>query len=292
MSNIDLIVEERASEVGNFLVGRLLPFRQKRAVGPFVFIDHMGPMSFSEKENMDVGPHPHIGLCTLTYLFEGSIRHKDSLGSDVEIIPGAVNLMVAGKGVVHSERTPERLRNVAKVVHGFQIWIALPVEEEQRQPSFHHIEASDIPQWEEGNVSIRLIAGNLFGHQSPVPVFSPLYFIELTASEDSIVNIGEHLFGESALYVLEGEVVIDGNHFGGKQLLITKNAELCSFTMKKDSVVCIFGGTPLTEEHFIHWNFVSSDRALIEKAREDWRAQRFDSIVGETDFVPLPDFKF
>ena len=232
-----------------------------------------------------------IWLSTLTYLFEGAIRHKDSLGSDIEIVPGAVNLMVAGKGVVHSERTPDRLRNVAKQVHGFQIWIALPVEEEQRQPSFHHIEASDIPQWKEGDLSIRLVAGKAFGHESPVPVFSPLYFIELTASEDSVVTIGEHLFGESGLYVLEGEVEIEESTFGGKQLLITKNATLCSFKMKKGSVVCIFGGEPLPEEHFIHWNFVSSDKEVIEKAREDWKAQRFDPVPGETDFIPLPEYK-
>lgn len=292
MSNIDLIVEERASEVGNFLVGRLLPFRQKRAVGPFVFIDHMGPMTFSENQNMDVGPHPHIGLCTLTYLFEGAIRHKDSLGSDIDIVPGAVNLMVAGKGVVHSERTPKQYRNVSKTVHGFQIWIALPVDQEQRDPSFHHIEAQDIPQWQDKDVLIRLIAGDLFGYQSPVPVFSDLYFLELTATEESVLDIGAHLFGESALYVLEGEVEIEGTVFGGKQLLITKTAELCSFIMKKGAVVCIFGGTPLPEEHFIHWNFVSSDKALIQKAREDWKAQRFDPVPGETDYIPLPDFKF
>lgn len=252
----------------------------------------MGPVHFSEFENMDVGPHPHIGLSTLTYLYEGAIQHKDSLGSDIEIVPGAVNLMVAGKGIVHSERTPKKLRNIEKTVHGFQIWIALPKEEEEREPSFHHVEASVIPSWEVGDVSFRLIAGNAFGYQSPVPTFSPLYFLELKAKDDAVLTIGSELFGESALYVLEGEVEIEGNLFGGKQLLVTKNAELCSFIMKKGSTVCIFGGTPLPEEHFIHWNFVSSDKQRIEKARENWKAQLFDAVPGETDYVPLPEYKF
>ncbi|HLU87783.1 MAG TPA: pirin family protein, partial [Taishania sp.] len=156
MSNIQLIIEEKAANIGNFLVGRLLPFREKRAVGPFVFIDHMGPALLKDYENLDVPPHPHIGLSTLTYLFEGAIMHRDSLGTELEIKPGAVNWMTAGRGVVHSERTPEYLRSSEKSLHGLQIWVALPKELETCEPTFHHIEAEDIPSWENGGVRYKL----------------------------------------------------------------------------------------------------------------------------------------
>src|SRR5690554_5726820 len=179
MSNIQLIIEERAADIGNFMVGRLLPFKQKRTVGPFAFIDHMGPASLRNHENLDVPPHPHIGLSTLTYLFEGAIMHRDSIGSEIEIQPGAVNWMTAGKGVVHSERTPEHLRNSEKNLHGLQIWVALPKELEEIEPSFTHIEANQIPQWEIQNTQFKLIAGEAFGYKSPVPVYSPLYFLEI-----------------------------------------------------------------------------------------------------------------
>lgn len=167
MSNIQLIIEERAADIGNFLVGRLLPFREKRSVGPFVFIDHMGPAQLKNYQNLDVPPHPHIGLSTLTYLFEGAIFHRDSLGTEMEIQPGAVNWMTAGKGVVHSERTPEYLRTSEKSLHGLQIWVALPKHLEQTEPTFHHTEAKDIPQWEQDGVQIKLIAGKAFGKNRP-----------------------------------------------------------------------------------------------------------------------------
>ena len=224
MSNIALIIEERATSIGNFMVGRLLPFRQKRAVGPFVFIDHMGPVSLSSKENLDIPPHPHIGLSTLTYLFDGSIFHRDSLGSAVEISPGAVNWMTAGRGVVHSERTPGYLRTSDKELHGLQIWVALPKELEDMNPSFSHIESEKLPTWEEGNVKFKLIAGEALGRKSPVPVHSKLFFIEIKCDAKSHLDIGTQLSGESGLYILEGEVVSDGNRFGPKQLLIAKDA--------------------------------------------------------------------
>jgi redox-sensitive bicupin YhaK (pirin superfamily) len=173
MSNIGLIIEERAADIGNFLVGRLLPFREKRAVGPFVFLDHMGPSQLKEYQNLDVPPHPHIGLSTLTYLFEGAILHRDSVGTEMEITPGAVNWMTAEKGVVHSERTPEYLRTTDKSLYGLQIRVALPKEKENINPSFVHIEAKDIPEWEQDNVTVKLIAGEAFGKKSPVPVYSP-----------------------------------------------------------------------------------------------------------------------
>lgn len=292
MSNIQLIIEERAADIGNFLVGRLLPFRQKRAVGPFVFIDHMGPAKLSDHENLDVGPHPHIGLSTLTYLFEGAIMHRDSIGSVVEIQPGAVNWMTSGKGVVHSERTPEYLRHSEKSLHGLQIWVALPKELEEMEPSFTHIEANEIPGWIENGVHYKLVAGEAFGKKSPVPVYSPLYFLEIKTKEAATISIGDQLFGESALYILEGSIKDGEEEFGPKQILIAKNTELCTFEMAENSTVYIFGGEAFPEERFIFWNFVSSRKERIEEAKKAWIEQTFPKIEGETGFVPLPEPKF
>lgn len=292
MSNIQLIIEERAADIGNFLVGRLLPFRQKRAVGPFVFIDHMGPAKLSDHQNLDVGPHPHIGLSTLTYLFEGAIMHRDSVGSVIEIQPGAVNWMTSGKGVVHSERTPDYLRHSEKHLHGLQIWVALPKELEEIDPSFTHVEANAIPSWNENGVDFKLIAGEAFGRKSPVPVYSPLYFLELKSKEATTVSIGAQLFGESALYILEGSIRDGEETFGSKQILIAKNTELCTFELAANSTVYIFGGEAFPEERFIFWNFVSSRKERIEEAKQAWIAQTFPKIEGETEFVPLPEPKF
>lgn len=291
MSNIQLIIEERAADIGNFLVGRLLPFRQKRAVGPFVFLDHMGPTQMKDFQNLDVGPHPHIGLSTLTYLFEGAITHRDSLGTVMDITPGAVNWMTAGKGVVHSERTPEYLRTTDKSLHGFQIWVALPKNLEDCEPSFHHIEASQIPQWQENGLNFKLIAGNVMGQKSPVPVFSPLYFIEIISEKATTVDIGKHLFGESALYILEGSITTDGENFGTKQILIAKESSLCSFEIAENTTLYIFGGEAFPEERFIYWNFVHSDKNVIEQAKEDWKNEQFPVIDGESKLVPLPENK-
>jgi len=288
MSNISIIIEERPADIGNFLVGRLLPFREKRMVGPYIFIDHMGPAALSDHENMDVAPHPHIGLSTLTYLFEGSIRHRDSLGTDIEIHPGAVNWMTAGKGIVHSERTPEYLRHTDKHLHGLQIWVALPLEFEEMEPSFQHVEAKDIPHWKKDGVSFRLIAGEVFGQRSPVATYSPQFFIEIKSTDRKVLNIGQELFGESGLYILEGSVISDGHEFTPKQLLVAKEAKLCEFTMTENTTIYIFGGEPFKEERFIYWNFVASSREKIEEAKQKWLDQSFDRVPGETDFVPLP----
>jgi redox-sensitive bicupin YhaK (pirin superfamily) len=289
MSNIKLIIEERPSNIGNFMVGRLLPFREKRMVGPFAFIDHMGPTCMSDYENLDVPPHPHIGLSTLTYLFEGSIMHKDSLGTEMEIKPGQINWMTAGKGIVHSERTPEYLRSSNKMLHGLQIWVALPKELEEMEPSFFHVPENQIPEWETDDIAYKLIAGEVLGKKSPVPVYSPLYLLELKSTSRQTVTIGEHLFGESALYILEGSIESEGNVFGPKQILIAKDSKLCTFDMAANTTIYIFGGDPFPEERIIYWNFVASTKELIENAKAKWLTQTFDTVPGETEFVPLPE---
>lgn len=288
MSNIQLIIDERPADIGNFLVGRLLPFREKRTVGPFAFIDHMGPATLEKGQNLNVAPHPHIGLSTLTFLFEGRMMHRDSLGTEIEILPGAVNWMTAGKGIVHSERTPEYLRNEKKSLHGLQIWVALPKELEEMDPQFTHVPASEIPSWEENGLQFKLIAGEAFGKKSPVPVYSPLYFIEIKSTEKQTVTIGDALYGESALYILEGTIYSEGHAFESKHILIAKDSRLCTFEMEANTTVYIFGGEPFEEERFIFWNFVSSRKERIEEAKQMWEAQAFDRVPGETDFVPLP----
>ncbi|MBY0424449.1 MAG: pirin family protein [Cytophagales bacterium] len=292
MSQIDLIIEERATNIGKFLVGRLLPFRQKRMVGPFIYIDHMGPVTLGESENFDVLPHPHIGLSTLTYLLEGSILHQDSLGNSIEIHPGAVNWMTAGKGIVHSERTPESLRNSQKSMHGLQIWVALPAHLEQMEPRFSHIESENIPTWSLDGVNYKLIAGEVLGHQSPVPVYSKSYMLEIKSTKKNSISLGSHLFGEIGLYILEGSMEIDGSSHGPKQLLVSNESTLCELTLTENTTLYVFGGEPFPEERFIDWNFVSSNRDLIEEAKQKWINRTFGTIKGdEIEFVPYPIIK-
>lgn len=288
MSNINLIIEERPRDLGNFMVGRLLPFRGKRMVGPFIFIDHMGPVCMDDHQNMDVPPHPHIGLSTLTYLFEGNIMHRDSLGTEIEITPGQVNWMTAGKGIVHSERTPEYLRHSGKMLHGLQIWVALPLELEETEPSFYHASEEDLPHWEENGISFKLIAGKAFGHTSPVPVYSPLFFVEIKSKERQTLRIGHELQGEAAMYILEGGIESEGERFEPKRILVAKDSSLCEFTMEAHTTIYVFGGEAFPEERLIYWNFVASRQELIDKAKKDWQEQTFPKIPGETEFVPLP----
>lgn len=290
MSNIELIIEERAADIGNFMVGRLLPFKEKRTIGPFAFIDHMGPAALKDYENLDVPPHPHIGLSTLTYLFEGSIMHRDSIGSEIEIQPGAVNWMTAGKGVTHSERTPDYLRQSEKHLHGLQIWIALPKELEEIDPSFTHVEATDLPSWEKDGMHFKLIAGEALGHTSPVPVHSPMYFIEIKSELGGKVKIGDQLYGESALYILEGGIHDSGHDYEPKHILIAKDTKLCEFEMKPNTTVYIFGGEPFPEERYIFWNFVSSRPERIQQAKEEWINHQFPKVKNDDGYVPLPDY--
>lgn len=292
MSNIKLIIEERAANIGKFMVGRLLPFRQKRMVGPFIYIDHMGPVKLNERQNFDVLPHPHIGLSTLTFLFEGSIMHRDALGNEVEIKPGAVNWMTAGKGIVHSERTPEYLRDSPLFMHGLQIWVALPKDLEEMEPQFSHIEERDIPSWTDGDLEFKLVAGEAFGRKSPVPVFSKLFMLEIKSKSKRSVNIGDELYGEAGLYILDGAIESEGNIYEPKQLLVAKDSTLCEFTIKENSTIYIFGGDAFPEERFIDWNFVSSSKERIEESKQKWATQSFAKIKGdETEFIPYPTYK-
>lgn len=290
MSNLNLVIEERAASIGTFMVGRLLPYRKKRMLGPFIYIDHMGPAKFNEDENFDVLPHPHIGLSTLTYLFEGSIMHRDSIGNVIEIKPGEVNWMTAGKGIVHSERTPEYLRHASKSIHGLQIWVALPKELEQMEPEFFHISKTRIQEWTDGDLSFKLIAGEAFGKRSPVPVYSKLFLLEISSRRRQVINTGDDLYGETGLYILEGSIEYKGNAYSSKQIIVVNDSVSCEFMIEANTTVFIFGGEPFPEERLIDWNFVSTSRQLIEESKQKWRKQEFDKIKGETEFVPLPSY--
>ena len=291
MSNLSNIIPERAADIGNFLVGRLLPFREKRMVGPFVFIDHMGPADMGPDENLDVGPHPHIGLSTLTYLFEGSIVHRDSLGTSLEITPGAVNWMTAGHGVTHSERTPEDKRGAQKTLHGLQIWVALPAHLEDMDPSFDHIAADSLPTWNQDGIKYKLIAGSYDNKQSPVPVYSPMYMIEMKASEETEVDFNGTLYGETGVYILNGGLRIDDTVYEPKQILVAHDCNLCQFTMLAGTTIYIFGGEPFEEERHINWNFVSTSKEKISAARERWKNHNFPKVPGDDDYVPLPSLQ-
>lgn len=292
MSNTDLIIPERSRDIGDFLVGRLLPFRKKRMVGPFIFIDHMGPTELGPEKYMDVDQHPHIGLATLTFLLEGEVEHKDSLGTQQVIRPGSVNWMVAGDGVSHTERSPQALRNGNTfTVHGYQIWVALPKEHEHGPASFHHFDANDLPQWQDGPNSWKLVAGEAFGKKSPVPVHSPLFMLELKSSESNTIDLSGKFKGEIGICVVEGAVLACDQRVKAGHLLVSKEDDACALMVEEGSHILFFGGEPLPEERFIYWNFVASSKDRIEKAKEKWKNWDWPKVEGDDSYVPLPGQK-
>lgn len=282
-----MIIAERSRDIGDFLVGRLLPFRKRRMVGPFIFIDHMGPSEMGNGKYLDIGPHPHIGLSTLTYLFEGEMMHRDSLGTVQRIRPGAVNWMTGGKGIVHSERTPDDMRGSKFRVHGYQIWVALPQNLEHSEPSFYHAAADDLPTWKSGGIDYTLVAGEAYGKKSPVPVHSPLFMLDLKCTEDADWS-PEALYGEVGICIVKGSVTACGDRIEAGNLLIAKPGADCGIEIAAGSHILIFGGEPFPEERHIFWNFVSSSKDQIEKAKSEWAEDRFPKIEGETGRIPLP----
>lgn len=289
MSNTDLIIEERSRDIGDFMVGRLIPFRKKRMVGPFIFIDHMGPATIGNGKYMDVDQHPHTGLSTLTYMLEGEIVHKDSVGSDQLITPGSVNWMTAGKGVTHTERTPEHRRvTETSTVHGYQIWVALPKHLEDMEPSFHHVDAHKLPNWKVGETQFRLIAGDGFGKKSPVPVHSELFMVEIKAEEDYALDINGQLEGEIGICIVEGSIQACEHHVEAGNMLVSKIDNQCAIQIKAGSHLLLFGGKPFDEERFIYWNFVASSKEKLEEAKQRWRDKQFPKVAGDDTYVPLP----
>ncbi len=290
MSHSGMIIPERSRDIGDFLVGRLLPFRKKRMIGPFIFIDHMGPVTLGPERYMDVGQHPHIGLATLTYLFEGTLEHRDGLGTRQRIEPGSVNLMVAGSGVTHTERTPEELRNGAVfTLHGYQIWIALPSNLEDMEPAFFNADKSELPQWKQDSVSYTLIAGKAYGRESPIPHYSEMFFLELRIGQPSVLDLSKGVSGEIGIVVVSGIVRACNEEVAVGSILYSKPGDSCQVSCDSQTHLLVFGGEPLEGERYINWNFVSSDRSKIDAARRAWKEKSFPMMEGELSYIPLPE---
>lgn len=271
-----------------FEVRRLLPAATRRTVGPFIFFDHMGPVRFAPGQAVDVRPHPHIGLATVTYLFEGALMHRDSLGCVQRITPGDVNWMTAGHGIVHSERSPDDERNTSRTLHGIQIWIALPQADEGTAPDFSHHRRASLPVLPLANAELRLIAGKGWGLQSPVKTFSPMFYAALEAGGATRLELpAEH--AERAIYVVEGEISASGTAVEPRTVAVFEPGAAVTITSTGAARVMIFGGSALDGERFINWNFVASRREMIDEARTRWREQRFPKVPGETEFIPLPE---
>ncbi len=270
---------------GGFVVRRLLPAAQRQAVGPFLFFDHFGPIEAAPGENHDVRPHPHIGLATVTYLFEGAMLHRDSTGVVQRIEPGAVNWMTAGRGIVHSERTPDDLRDRARRSHGLQLWAALPEADEEMAPAFQHVAAADIPALEVGGAQVRLLVGEAFGAVSPVQVRSPALYLDIALAAGDALPLPPA--EERALYLVEGEATLDGEPLPPQQMVVLHPGEEPLLAGTSDARVALIGGAPLGRRH-LWWNFVSSRKERLLQAGDDWAAQRFPAVPGETEFIPLP----
>jgi redox-sensitive bicupin YhaK (pirin superfamily) len=286
---IEQVIETRRRDLGGFEVGRVLPWHARRMVGPFVFFDHMGPIDFAPgiPRSVDVRPHPHIGLSTVTYLFDGEIMHRDSVGSELAIRPGEVNWMTAGRGITHSERF-ERARREGGALHGIQAWVGLPREHEEDAPSFAHHAGGDLPTDESGGLWARLVAGEAYGAKAAVRTHSPLFYVHWRLAAGTRAEL-EARYPERAAYVVAGTVEVDGQRFDAGKMLVFAPGAPVAFTAIADATVMLLGGEPIGERH-IDWNFVSSSRERIEQAKADWRAGRMKLPVhDDREFIPLPD---
>jgi redox-sensitive bicupin YhaK (pirin superfamily) len=283
------IIPSRERDLGGFQVRRILPAIGRKMVGPFIFLDHMGPAEFSPGQGMDVRPHPHINLATVTYLFEGAIFHRDSLGFAQVIRPGDINWMTAGSGIVHSERTPQELRDKGSRINGIQCWVALPVSHEETEPTFQHHPEASLPSFSVNGVQVRLLLGDAFGHRSPVRVFSDIIYLEvqLPAGKELIVPAGQRELG---VYPAQGSIQVNNQVLPQGSLGIGGVGVHLHLRAESTSRLMVIGGEPFAEGREIWWNFVSSSTARIEKAKMDWAAGRFPKVPGdEEEFIPLPE---
>jgi len=286
---IEAIVDARPRDVEGLAVRRLLPSSARRLVGPFIFFDHMGPAALAPGHGIDIRPHPHIGLATVTYLFEGELVHRDSLGSLQPIRPGAINWMTAGRGIVHSERTSPVVRMAGSRVHGLQLWVALPLAHERTDPEFQHHPASALPSLTHEGAHIRVLAGTAYGERSPVRTLSPLFYVDAVMPAGCVLPV-PHEHEERAAYVVEGSIDCAAERAGPGRLLVFAPGAEVELRTSSDARVILIGGAPIDGERHIWWNLVSSSRERIEQAKRDWQEGRFPKVPGdETEFVPLPE---
>jgi hypothetical protein len=283
------IIVPRSVDLGGLQVRRALPSARSRMVGPFIFFDHFGPAVFRVGDGIDVRPHPHIGLATVTYLFDGEIVHRDSLGSAMPIRPRAVNWMTAGRGIVHSERTAPDHRDGGEPLHGLQLWVALPVKDEETAPAFAHTPSTDIPQMREDGLTLRVIAGAMHGLRSPVSTLWDTIFAEVRLAAGTVLPLGTE-YEERALYVISGEIEIGGYRHPSQQLLVLKPGDRTELKALEDAHFVLVGGAAMDGPRHIWWNFVSSRQDRIEAAKADWKTGRFALVPGDSaEFIPLPD---
>lgn len=283
------LIKPHTKDLGDgFTVRRLLPSHPHKMVGPFIFFDHMGRAEFAPGAGLDVRPHPHIGLATVTYLFEGAILHRDSLGTVQEIRPGDVNWMTAGEGIAHSERSPDAVRQAGGGLEGIQIWIALPKEHEKAEPSFEHHPAATLPMVAADGLNLRLIAGSAFGMHSPVTTFSPMFYAALEMEPGVKFELPAE-YAQRALYLVEGAVEIDGEPVPERHMAVPGNAQTLTIESITRARVMLLGGEPIDGDRYIWWNFVASSKEAIQEAKERWRAQGFGKVPDETEWIPLPD---
>ena len=284
-----ILVPPRVHDLGGFQVRRAVPSLQARSVGPFVFVDHMGPAHFDAGHGVDVRPHPHIGLATVTFLWSGGMRHRDTLGSLQDILPGDVNWMTAGRGIAHSERTPPNLRDAGSALHGMQTWVALPQSHQEVEPSFHHHAAASLPERDHDGACLRVIAGRAFGMESPVKVFADTWNVAVDLAFDAELVIPADAV-ERALYVLEGDAQLDGSDIPDKHLLLLDRGVRHVLRAKTPLKAMLLGGEPLDGPRHMWWNFVSSSKGRIEQAKHDWDEGRFGLIPGDdVERIPLPE---
>jgi redox-sensitive bicupin YhaK (pirin superfamily) len=276
---------------GGFTVRRLLPAANQRSVGPFIFFDHFGPVTEMPDSNHDVRPHPHIGLATVTYLFEGAMMHRDSLGTEQLIEPGAINWMTSGRGIVHSERRPGHLRDKPYVSHGLQLWTALPLEHEEDEPSFVHTPAADIPEAAAGAARVRVLIGEAFGARSPVATFAPTLYLDVMLPSGAELALPP-LAPELAVFPVSGGLTIDGEALAAQTMAVLQPGLASSIRATSDSRFVVVGGDPLDAPRHMWWNFVSSRKDRIIQASAEWEAQRMGQVPGETEFIPLPPTRF
>jgi redox-sensitive bicupin YhaK (pirin superfamily) len=285
---LEMVIAPRARDLGGFEVRRALPHVGRKLVGPFIFFDHFGPVQFVAGQGMDVRPHPHIGLATVTYLFDGRIMHRDSEGNIQEIAPGAMNLMTAGRGIAHSERTPEVERRGGQTMLGLQSWIALPAGQEETAPTFQHFDAAVLPVVSDVGLDARIIAGAAFGATSPVGMLSDWFYIEVSLAAGASAPLdADH--EERAIYLIDGEVEIAADRFEAPRLLIFRPGDRISVRAVRPSRMMFLGGAALEGPRHIWWNFVSSRKERIEQAKEDWRQGRFTPVPNDSEFIPLPE---
>ncbi len=291
-AGMDLIIIPRTVDIGGFKVHRALPFQERRMVGPFIFWDQMGPGEFDAGKGVDVRPHPHIGLSTVTYLFDGNLDHKDSLGNDVRIVPGDINLMSAGKGIVHSERTGLDVRKAPSRLHGIQSWLAQPKPFESSDPEFKHLAAAEIPTFKTAEISGRLILGSFQNYRSPVRTQWETIYLELKLKRGTAIEIPKTI-EERALYLLNGTVDIGGTAYRKRQMLVLCPGSEIGVTASDDVHMIVLGGAAMDGARYIWWNFVSSSVDQIKSAAEDWKNGKFADVPGdEKEFIPLPDLVF